>query len=166
MTPLAVFKGSDGASTKALYAELETKGPAGVLALNLFRAKKNSDRAKVYRGGIPGKGSYRRLAYDRKNWAMSNLVSVLTQHAEALGVRWGWKDDPAQAYHRWVLYVDTPTGQVSFHTAGRLAGPDYAGTWDRAGDVIAIRICSWIEQLLQPESPGLIPNEEGRRVRL
>lgn len=30
----------------------------------------------------------------------------------------------------WVLYVDLPGGQVSFHSAERYAGSDYTGEWD------------------------------------
>ncbi|MFB3828940.1 MAG: hypothetical protein ACE15B_19395 [Bryobacteraceae bacterium] len=55
---------------------------------------------------------------------------VLAEHGAALGITYGWKEDPAQPFHSWVLYVDLPPGQVSFHTAQRLTGPDYAGDWD------------------------------------
>lgn len=61
---------------------------------------------------------------------MLNLVTVLTLHASRLGMRWGWKEDPTREFHRWVLYVDLPTGQVSFHAQTRNGGPDYTGDWD------------------------------------
>jgi hypothetical protein len=130
MKALDVYGGSDGKLTTRYYEELQARGPVGVIALNLFRAQKCSSRAKVYRGGIRGKGSYKGMAYDRKNWSMGNLCTALAAHADALGIRWGWKPDGAQEYHSWVLYVDLPMGQVSFHAASRGTGPDYAGDWD------------------------------------
>src|ERR1051326_6304313 len=128
-----VVEGSDGDGTKAYYAELEKCGPVGIVALNLFRAQKCSTRAKGYRGGIRGKGSYRRMAYDRKSWSIENLCRVLAAHSEALGIRYGWKADPACVFDQdpsWVLYVDLPQGQVSFHSPNRGEGPDYAADWD------------------------------------
>lgn len=119
---LAVYQGSDGDATRALYAELEQFGPRGAPAVNLFRAQKNSERAKVYRGR-----GYRGAAYDRKQWAMDNLAQALAGDVLA----WGWGEDPTQPFHKAVLYVDLPSGQVSFHCATRGAGPDYPGVWDR-----------------------------------
>jgi hypothetical protein len=72
------------------------------------------------------------MAYQTKQWAMGNIATVLSGHAEALGISWGWRQDPTQEYHDQVLYVDLPTGQVSFHTSARGVGPDYSGQWDRA----------------------------------
>src|ERR1051326_7628212 len=115
MTTLEIYNGSDGAATKALYARLELLGPVGLVALNLFRAQKCSERAKVYRGGVPGRGSFKAMAYERKQWSMGNLCKVLQEHAQGLQLRWGWKEDPGQEYYPWVLYVDLPSGQVSFH---------------------------------------------------
>ena len=46
-----------------------------------------------------------------------------------------------------MLYVDLPTGQVSFHTPARGAGLDYGGEWDGAVDVSRERIMSAIDQL-------------------
>jgi hypothetical protein len=153
-SPREIYVGSDGSATMQLYKELEALGPAGIVALNLFRAYKNSARAKVYRGGIRGKGSYSGMAYERKNWAMGNLCKVLTEHAAVLGIRWGWKMDPDMVAkddpHIWVLYVDLPNnlGQVSFHTAARGEGPDYPGEWDGAKKVGDERIIKWVEMLL------------------
>ena len=130
MTAMEIYLGSDGDATKAFYAELEKAGPIGIVAVNLMRAVKCSTRAKLYRGGIRGRGSYKNMAYDRKQWAMDNLCKVLLAHGESLWINFGWKKDPAQKYHEWVLYCDLPQGQVSFHTASRGAGPDYLNDWD------------------------------------
>lgn len=142
------YEGSDGDATKALYAALDQRGPAGQVALNLFRAQKNSARAKVYRGGRRGGGSFRGMAYDRKQWAMGNLAAILEAHAAELSLRWGWGTDAAQGRHNVVLYVDLPTGQVSFHTEARGPGPDYPGEWDGARDRSVDRICRWAARLL------------------
>lgn len=146
-----VYQGSDGEATKALYARLETLGPIGAVAINLLRAQKASERAKVYRGGIRGRGSYRSMAYGRKGWAMDNLAAALTQHAPALGLLWGWGEDAKQEYHRCVLYLDLPTGQVSFHTAARGQGPDYPGSWDGVRGQSADRIVRWVARVLAEE---------------
>lgn len=127
---LAVYEGSDGDATKALYAELEQLGPSGIIAAFLLRAQKNSSRAKVYR-----RRGNRDAAYDRKEWAIDQLVRTLRSHAGACSIRWGWGADPEQPVHKAVLYVDLPTGQVSFHTQHRVTaqrgdGPDYPGEWD------------------------------------
>jgi hypothetical protein len=152
-TPFEIFHGSDGEATRELYKELDKLGPAGVVATNLFRACKNSGRAKVYRGGIRGQGSYKGMAYDRKQWAMSNLCSILEQHAGTLGIVWGWKEDPyAQGPHRWLLYVDIPPGQVSFHTDRRGRGPDYPGDWDHEHQSDR-RIIDWVTELLDKIPP-------------
>ena len=155
MNVQAIYDGSDGEATKALYARLAAFGPAGELALNLFRAQKSSTRAKVYRGGVRGRGSYRSMAYDRKNWAMSNLCSILAQHASALGVTYGWQHDDHTDGYAWILYCDLPTGeQVSFHSPSRGAGPDYVGKWDGVLGVSADRIVRWCTQLLgDPPAP-------------
>lgn len=157
---IAVYEGSDGDATKALYTDMEALGPAGHVAVNLFRACKSSERAKVYRGGQRGRGSFKGMAYDRKQWAMDNLCKVLVQEAAAISLMWGWGTDNKQAFHSDVLYVDLPTGQVSFHTARRGAGPDYLGQWDGMPGESAGRICRWCAALLdrssQPE-PDLAP---------
>ncbi len=139
---LSVFQGSSGDATIALYDELRGLGPAGTVALELFRAQKSSSRAKVYRGG-----GFRGKAYDKKQWAMDNLARALT---ELGALPWGWKLDPKQEFHNWVLYVDLPNGQVSFHTAARGAGPDFAGDWDGVKDASATRVCRYIADLFSP----------------
>lgn len=145
---LSVYEGSDGDATKRLYERLDAIGPEGMIAVNLFRAHKSSSRAKVYRGGERGRGSYRRMAYDRKSWAIDNLCKALVEHAGALGIGWGWSEDPAQPVHRHMLYVDLPTGQVSFHSQWRGLGPSYPGTWDGERGAGPARICRWIAGLL------------------
>jgi hypothetical protein len=129
-----VFEGSSADVTKAYYAALAKRGPAGDVAVNLMRAQKCSTRAKKYRGGIRGVGSYRSIAYDTKNWAMENLCKVLDAHGKRLKIRFGWKLDPDVVFGEkpsWVLYIDLPQGQVSFHSPTRLSDHDYAGEWDR-----------------------------------
>jgi hypothetical protein len=126
-TAAAVFQGSAGEETKAYYACLTMSGPLGPLCVNLFRAQKCSERAKKYRGGVPGKASFTKLAYDKKNWSMRLLCEFLENVPR---IRWGWKLDPKASFHQWVLYVDIPPGQVSFHAETRGGGPDYPGDWD------------------------------------
>lgn len=145
---MQVYAGSNGEATLALYARLSAAGTEGAIAVELFRAHKASARAKTYRGGVPGRGSYRGMAYGRKDWALDNLCDLLAVHADHIGIAWGWKEDSAQPYHRWVLYAELPTGQVSFHTAARGSGPAFAGVWDGIRDMGAMRICRWTVQLL------------------
>jgi hypothetical protein len=142
---LEVYKGSDGGATKALYADLEARGAIGALAVNLFRAQKCSERAKVYRGR-----RFKDAAYDRKNWSMQNLTEGLSKHAQQdLGIRWGWGLDGRQGdFAPWVLYIDLPTGQVSFHSTARFKGPDYAGLWDGAAGASPLRIVSFCAGVL------------------
>lgn len=123
----AVWEGRSGDATRELYVELTMRGPIGELVVNLFRANKNSTRAKEYRGRR-AKGA----AYDAKQWAVGNLETLLGKHGAELGIAWGWKEDPEQELHNWVIYIDLPTGQASFHQGHRGAGPDYLGDWDRS----------------------------------
>jgi hypothetical protein len=119
--------------------------------MNLFRAQKASARAKVYRGGVRGQGSFKSMAYEKKNWSLGNLTDMLAQHGDRLGLCWGWQRDAQAALvgdpHEWVLYVDTPCGQVSFHSATRLKGPDYPYAWDGVVNASVGRIIRWCEQL-------------------
>lgn len=138
MDALAIYLGSDGKQTMALYARLEALGPMGVVAMNVFRAQKCSERAKSY------SRRYRNEAYGRKTWSMGLLATAMAGTA----MPWGWKEDPTQEFHRWVLYVELPTGQVSFHTDTRGQGPDYAGEWDQQRGVAAVRVCKWVQTLL------------------
>lgn len=153
-TIMSTYEGSDGNATQNLYRQLVEIGPAGVVAMNLLRASKCSERAKKYRGG-DGKGSYRQQAYQRKQYSIECLDRELRSHAEALGIRWGWGRDPAQARHDAVLYVDLPMGQVSFHTGVRGMGPDYPGAWDGVRGAGASRIISWSASLFQRAKMGV-----------
>lgn len=149
---IRAYEGSDGGITSSLFAELETLGPIGAVAVNLFRACKSSERAKEYRGrGFKG------AAYYRKQWAMDNLCQILTAEAPALGMCWGWNEDDKQPFHRHVLYVDLPTGQVSFHTAERGAGPNYSDAWDGKTGQAADRICRWIVRLFRGDMATSAP---------
>jgi hypothetical protein len=120
----AVFTGSNAPATRGLYKELEASGGTGVLAAYLLRAQKSSTRAKDYRG------DYRDLAYGNKGDAL-HVLSLLLQRQSAL--TWGWGTDPGACCEH-VLYVDLPTGQVSFHSPVRGEGPNYAGKWSGRHD--------------------------------
>jgi hypothetical protein len=155
LSPYQVYCGSDGAATRKLYKELESCGAIGIIAMNLFRAQKCSTRAKAYRGGISGLGSYRDLAYERKQYSMDQLCDALMENAEKLGIKWGWKIDPAQEYHKWVLYCELPgQGQVSFHTDRKGKGPDFDGDWDRV-HASEIRIIRFADFVLKIKSAGI-----------
>ena len=144
---LAVYKGSNGEATKALYAELEGLGPLGIIGMNLFRACKCSERAKGYR-----KSRHKGDAYARKDWSLINLSAALDRLP---GITFGWgidhklqeRGDP----HHHVLYVDIPTGQVSFHNGARYEGGDYPGEWDGMPGQGPDRICRWVARLLESE---------------
>ena len=126
-TAREVFDQSDGDVTRAYYQELN-RGPVGAIAMNLFRAQKTSTRAKRYRGR-----RFKSAAYDVKSYSMSQLSAVLTASAGELGIQWGWKRDPKTVFGEessWVLYVNIPHGQVSFHSPCRGIGPEYPGSWD------------------------------------
>jgi hypothetical protein len=129
-----VFQGSDAVATKRYLRNLEEHGPIGVIASNLFRGQKASDRAKKYRGGVGGGDSfirYRDLAYERKGAALASLTSALLKHAYDLELGWGWGRDTKQAFNIWVIYVDLRReGQVSFHSPVRGEGPEYSKVWD------------------------------------
>src|SRR5581483_9467783 len=85
---VAVYKGSSGDATKALYAKLEAVGPMGLIAVNLFRACKTSERAKKYRRG-PGHIS---ASYERKDWSVENATRILAG-MNPPPFRWGWGID-------------------------------------------------------------------------
>ena len=150
MTPaeiMTVFRGSNGDVTRALYAKLEAAGPLGVVAVNLFRACKTSERAKVYRKG-PG---HKTASYARKDWSIENAARELAAMSPA-PFQWGWNIDRIlqgnQDPHHHVVYFDLPTGQVSFHAGSRYAGPDYPGKWDRAVGTAPNRITRWCAAVL------------------
>lgn len=145
MLAAAVFNQNDGDVTKAYYAKLNGMGPMGQLAVALFRAQKRSTAAKTYRGR-----GFRSAAYEVKNWSLSEVVRILYSLGERFA--WGWREDThhkAKGYP-WVLYVDLPTGQCSFHTAERLAGPDYEGEW-QPGKGSAATIMEFCDSIFNPE---------------
>ena len=122
-----------------------------MIALNLFRAQKASERAKDYSRRFKGP------AYEKKVWSISLLLISLCQTAHTTGIVYGWKLDPnPPPFFPWVLYIDLPTGQASFHAAARTMGPDYLGGWDN-GDTSANRIVRFVEQVLGEESAPPIP---------
>lgn len=150
-----VYRGSDGQATQTMYGRIALRcGDRGQVAINLFRACKTSERAKRYRGR-----RYKDASYNTKNWAIANLCTHLARHGQALGIGWGWaidvaavkRDDPFQH----VLYVDIPTGQVSFHGRERGAGPDYLRDWDGKNGVAADRICRWVAKLFEEEGASV-----------
>lgn len=142
-----IYFGSDADATRMLYTALASHGPIGEIGLNLFRAHKASARAKGYRGGN-GKRSYREMAYDRKNWSMGQLAEILASNAADLGLVWGWGEDLGQTWHSVVLFVEIPTGQVSFHTNLRGPGPTYEKGWDGTRGAGVERICGWCARIL------------------
>ena len=152
---IRVYQGSNGDQTKALYALLMEHGPAGEVAMNLFRAAKCSERAKGYR-----RRGHKDAAYGRKQWSMDNLCTILQQHSEALGIAWGWRTDEkaveAGSPHRHVLYVEIPTGQVSFHTDIRGAGPDYGKPWDGQRNQSADRVCRWTARVFRGAGSDMV----------
>ena len=127
----SVYIQYDGAVTKRYYTILcESRGVAVVLAMKTFRAQKCSARAKVYT-----KRSYTLNAYSRKEYSMGELCKVLDVYSTNLMIRYGWKEDPTVRFATeasFVLYVELPTGQISFHNPRRGNGPDYPGEWDHA----------------------------------
>jgi hypothetical protein len=141
------YAGSDAALTRRTLRDLEDRGQPGRIAAALFRAQKASSRAKRYRGGPDrGSASYSELAYARKGVALSSLSWTLIE--DGAGMVWGWGTDDDAEFAVHVLYVDIPTGQVSFHSLDRFDGPDYPGSWDGVKDVSAARILLWCDQLL------------------
>jgi hypothetical protein len=116
-----IFDQRNGDVTKAYYAEMGAKGFNGLLAVALFRAQKRSTAAKRY------SRRFRSDTYDVKNWSIEQACSVLLSHN--FGFAWGWARDLSTPGFTWVLYVDLPTGQCSFHARQRGNGPDYAGKW-------------------------------------
>jgi hypothetical protein len=148
-----IYQGSDGEATKALYRELEQLGRIGAIAVNLFRATKCSERAKMYRRGR----GYKTAAYERKDWSIRNLATALhVQHAQVFfDLKWGWAVDDGLRErgdpHHHILYLELPTGQVSFHTGARGEGPDYAREWDGVRGAAAERVCHWVASLRHQE---------------
>lgn len=119
-----VYLDSNAKSSRALYRQLQKLGHQGTLAANLLRLQKSSDRAKSY--GNCKRGRFRGYAYDRKGTLLSQLCEQLAE----LDFCWGWAIDESANRFSNVLYLDLPTGQVSWHSELRFNGPDYPGEWD------------------------------------
>lgn len=158
-----VYTQMDGSVTTRYYKQIETRGPAGVLAMNLFRAQKCSARAKVYK-----QKKYTQAAYERKQWSVGELCGVLRRHGDALGIRYGWKEDPKTLLWgeiSWVIYVELPTGQISFHCPRRGNGPDYERNWDQTRASME-RILAFCDMVFDREFPttleGLACEDQGQ----
>ena len=152
---LEIMVGSDGEATREFYKILEDAGPLGRVAVNLFRAQKTSGRAKMYRGR-----RFKRAAYDTKSWSLANLCEILEKHGAEVGFRYGWKQDTTVVFGEdpsWVLYVDLPTGQVSFHSPTRGKGPEYAGEWDGVPGVSGGRIVGFVQSVYERKVPDRQP---------
>jgi hypothetical protein len=126
-----IYLGSHGGRTRSYLSKLEKLGWEGKVAAQVFRAQKASSRAKAYKGGLTNV-SYSDLAYDAKAKAISRLCELLAE--DPTRMTWGWKEDPSEDYAPWVLYVELPNGQVSFHSRERMTGPNFVGKWDEAYD--------------------------------
>ena len=131
-----IVEGSDAGATKALYRALDAVGPLGQVAHHLLAAQKNSSRAKRYR-------SYADRYYETKGSQLDQLTHVLPETT----LVWGWGEDPAGPLP-WVLYVELPTGQVSFHAHRRGDGPTYADAWDGIPGASQWRIIRWAQSLI------------------
>lgn len=147
-----VYAQSNGEVTTEYYKRLAAIGPIGVVAMNVFRAHKCSVRAKGYR-----KRSHKSNAYERKQYSLEQLSSVLSLHGTMLGITWGWKKDPGvkfggteyeEGHDSWVLYVDLPVGQVSYHSPTQLRQMQlYAGEWDGMKGASADRILKFCDDV-------------------
>jgi hypothetical protein len=153
----ACYVGSDGDRTAALYARLKAVGPQGVVAVNLLRACKNSERAKGYKSRRST-----RAAYSTKDWSIGQLVDSLIEHGAALKIEWGWGYDAKAVNFEHVLYVEVPDcGQISFHIGWRRGGADHAKPWDGARGTGAARAIRYAESVLgidvsfSPSNAGL-----------
>jgi len=146
-TAKEVFDGSDGRLTVAYYRRLSTLGINGVIAMNLFRASKTSARAKQYRGR-----RFRGASYEVKNYSLFNLCESLKNSS----LTWGWKRDPNTPGYEWVLYVELPNGQVSYHSSIRGSGPEYQFDWDGQRETTS-RVLAYCDHLLSG-SPLEVPS--------
>ncbi len=135
------YRGSDPRLTRLVTKQLEQEGDIGHIAATLFRAQKASSRAKTYRG------EYIDYAYGRKNRELGKLCTLLGQSA----FNWGWREDSSAGRRgfgpRWVLYIDLPDGQVSFHAFERLCDKGYDASWDGKHESES-RILSFCHRLL------------------
>lgn len=150
-----VFARRDGGATMDHCIELALRGAIGSVAVAMYQAQYTSSRAKSYRR----RG--RNESYDRKNVTLVRAPGIL----EAGQIVYGWKTDPNQEYHNQVLYVDLPTGQVSFHSATRGYGPDYQGDWDGLQESQS-RIFEFCDQVLDMPANSITHMPYGKHVLL
>jgi hypothetical protein len=136
MTAKEAFDTSDAADFRGFAKLLEEVGALGKIAADLLRCQKSSTRAKLY-----GRSEYRTFSYERKE---THLARLCVQLATA-GLTWGWQEDKS-SHVPWILYVDLPNGQVSFHCYERFTGPEYPGKWDEqhASEVRVIGFADWV----------------------
>lgn len=146
---MSIYLGSDAERTRMLYRTLEVHPPRGIVAVNLLRTCKASERAKKYRGRSGrGQPTYRAQAYDKKDWSIGELCGAMRDTPDVIQ-SWGWGLDPKAIGFEHVLYIDLPfVGQVSFHAEHRRDGPTYDGAWDGVRHQAPIRICRWTEAVL------------------
>ena len=156
---------SDASRTKRLLRALTATGQLGRIASDLFRAQKSSARARSIEAvstGDPRIPSWPTGARARcwplfaKRWSRMPRV---------------WSGAGARTlpgiFARWVLYVELPTGQVSFHSPDRLDGPVYPGAWDGMRDASAGRILRLCDQILKnrPIDPPGASRKKGPKAR-
>lgn len=153
MTATEIFNGSNAEQTKEFYKTLDEIGPKGRVATALLRASKCSSRAKQYRKRI-----WKTDAYDRKQWSLREACKVLVHFGKQLGINYGWRQDTNVVFGSrhcdekitsWVLYVDLPNGQVSFHDKSRGEGPEYLGKWDGQLGASPQRIIEFCDSVLK-----------------
>jgi len=153
------------AATRRLN-RLAEDDPYVAVLVSLRDAQRASDSAKhraasgtYYDDWDSGRGAYRmsRRAvendYREKEWALGRACQLLGQ----TDLTWGWGRDLDCPGVTWVLYVDLPTGQVSFHCPSRGDGPDYPGEWDGVEGVSAQRIDEAIDQVLASTQAASAP---------
>jgi len=119
MKARSIFKARDSKATMEFCTELATRGIDGAVAVSLYQVQYSSSRAKKYRR------DGRQSSYARKNQVLSRVPHWL----KASSIPFGWGHDRSTIAYPWVLYVDLPTGQCSFHNQSRGPGPDYLGKW-------------------------------------
>lgn len=134
MNAQAAYEATDYSETRSYLRALANAGRLGRIAAALFAAMRASTDAKTERrlakGDPLAEITVSRAGYARKRLAMQKVCELLAHNAA--GLAWGWGNDRRQADCPFVLFVDLPQGQVSFHTPEKLMGPEYAGRWDRA----------------------------------
>lgn len=156
LTASGVFHGTgkrneDAQNTKIFYARLDRCGPLGTIAAHLMRVQKASYFAKRYRGGTTNGTRYADLSYKRKNDSIDRMCAALAQYAN---MPYGWGRDENQPICRWVLYIELPQGQVSFHAQERGKGPHYLEKWDGAHRSLE-RITAFADSVIEHDEQSM-----------